>query len=198
MKKQTIFISILAVVITGTALFAVPRVYAETSGNTGTHMNFFQELIAFISQKFGLDKTQVQSAVTDFSKQKKATMTPRPTQTPQQIADQEKTRLDALVKDGKISADQETAIINELAVLRAKYNQDNWKNLTTEERRTQMTAMRDEIISWAKSQGIDSSYVIPGVGIGRGFGMEGKGMMGGRGRGIEGKWDKEVSPVPVQ
>jgi hypothetical protein len=86
MNKQKILVSLTTVVLTGSTLLAVPQIYAQTPG-THPHMNFFQELIQFISQKFGLDKTQVQSAVTMFQQQRKTTVTPRPTLTPQQIAD---------------------------------------------------------------------------------------------------------------
>ncbi len=160
------------VALTGVSLLAVPQVYAQTTG-ANTHMNFFQELVQFISQKFGLDKTQVQTAITDFKAQRKATITPRPTLTPQQIADSEKVRLDKLVAEGKITPSQETAIINEIASLRTKYNFGSWKDLAPADRKAQATALREEIVSWAKSQGIDSSYVMPGFGmVGRGLGME--------------------------
>ena len=51
-----------------------------------------------------------------------------------------------------------------------------------------MTARQDEIVAWAKSQGIDSSYVMGG------FGMGGTGPgMGGRGKGWGGH-NGTVSP----
>jgi hypothetical protein len=192
MNKQKIFVSITSIALAGTTLFAVPHVYAQTP-ESSPHLNFFQELVQYISQKFGLDKSQVQSAITDFQQQKKATVTPRPTLTPQQITDREKTRLDQLIKDGKITSDQETAIMNEQATLRAKYNFGSTDNLTPDQRKTQMTAMRDETVTWAKSQGIDSSYVMPGAGMG------GRGVwdLGGKGKG----WDRHninVSPSPSQ
>jgi hypothetical protein len=190
MNKQKMLISLTTVVLTGSALFAVPQIYAQTPG-TNPHINFFQELVQFISQKFGLDKTQVQTAVTDFQQQQKATITPRPTLTPQQITDRDKTRLDQLVKDGKITSDQETAIINELAALRTKYPAGSMKNLTPAQWKTQMTARQDEIVSWAKSQGIDSSYVMPGFGMG----VRGPGI-GGRGKGWGGH-KGNVSPTPT-
>jgi len=191
MKIQKILIAFTVIILTGMALIAVPQVYAQTTG-IGTHMNFFQDFIQFISQKFGLDETKVQSAITEYKQQRKATITPRPTLTPQQMVDSEKTRLDQLVKDGKITSDQETAIINELSALRAKYNSGSLKDLTPDQRKTRMNTVRDEIISWAKSQGIDSSYVMPG------FAMRNRGP-GMRGRGKE--WNERigiVSPSPTE
>jgi hypothetical protein len=177
MNKQKILISLATVALIGSTLFVVPSAYAQAPG-AGIHSNFFQEFVQFISQKFGLDKTQVQTAVKDFRTQRKVNLTPRPTLTVQQIVDKDKTRLDQLVKDGKITSDQETAIITELATLRSKYNLGSKSALTPDERKTQMTNMRNEIVSWAKSQGIDSSYVMGGgigFGGGRGFGMVGRG-----------------------
>lgn len=196
MKKQKILLSLTAVILTGTALFAVPRVYAQTPTTT-PHMNFFQGLLLFIEQKFGLDKTQVQSAITDYKQQWKATVTPRPSPTQQQMADRGKARLDRLVKDGKITADQETAIINELAVLNLKYNFSSMKGLTPAERKAQMETRQNEILTWAKSMGIDSSF-ITGFGMrGRGLGMMGgRGMMGG-GKGWGG-WNGDDKPVSTR
>jgi hypothetical protein len=177
MSKQKIYGSIVTIILSGSTLFAVPFVYAQTPGGQ-PRMNFFQEFIQFFSQKFGLDKTQVQTALTDYQNQRKATITPRPTITPDQLSARDKTRLDQLVTAGKITGDQETAILNELSALRIKYNPNTLKNETAKERKTQGTAMRDEVVSWAKSQGIDSSYVMPGFGYGRGM-MGNK--MGGKG-----------------
>lgn len=180
MKKYKMDVLLLAIILTGTSLFAIPKAYAQTPG-TNPRSNFFQELISYISQKLGVDQSKVQSAVTDFKQQRKANVTPRPTLTPQQTADKEKSRLDKLVTDKKITAEQETKIINELTTLRTKYNPESLKNLTPDQRKTQIQAMREEIISWAKSQGIDSSYVIPGFGFGgRGQGMGGKGWGKGK------------------
>jgi hypothetical protein len=190
MNKQKMLTSLTVVILTGSTLLAVPQAFAQSSG-TSPRMNFFQELVQFFSQKFGLDKTQVKTALTDFKQQRKASETPRPTQTSQQIADREKTRLDKLVADGKISSDQETAIINELAAIRTKYNIEPGNTQTAEQSKTQMTAMREEIVSWAKSQGIDSSYVMPEVGIGNRPDME------GRGKGLGGH-PGTISPTPAQ
>jgi hypothetical protein len=94
--------------------------------------------------------------------------------------------LDQLVTDKKISVDQENAILNELAALRTKYNLGVQNTLTPAERKTQMDNLRSEIVAWSQSQGIDSSYVMPGFGMGgRAWGMmEGK-RMGGKGWGTE-------------
>jgi len=187
-KKLTTLFATVAVV--ATLLVAAP--YANAQSTTSQpHQGFFQGLIQFIEQKFGLDKTQVQSAVSEYKAQRQANITPRPTMSAQQQQDREKARLDKLVQQGKITSDQETAIINELNTLHTKYPVD--ANATAAQRRTQMQSMMNDLKAWATSQNINLSYVMPGFG---------GGMMGRRGmhRG-GGKWatpSATVTPAPTQ
>src|SRR4051812_11589028 len=177
MTSKKLVISLAVAVLTAGTLFVTPQAHAQGFGGDGG--NFFSGLIQFISQKFGLDKTQVQSAVNDYHQQNKANLTPRPSRSPEQVQALEQKRLDILVQQGKITSDQEKAILAELASIRSKYNPDSLKNLTPAERKAKMQEMRDELIAWAKSQGIDSSYVLPGFRMER-PGMMGKGGMGKR------------------
>lgn len=149
-KKQNI-IAILATLVLG--LSVLTPAYAAAQANT-SQPNFFSQLVTFISQKFGLDKTQVQNAVTQFKQQKK-------TANQQNRQNREQTRLDQLVKDGKITKDQENAILKELADLKAKYNPANMKNLTQDERQKQMQAEQNELKSWAQANGIDPLIIMP-------------------------------------
>lgn len=112
-----------------------------------------------IAQKFGLNQNQVQSVFDEFHQNQKQNMQ-------QKMQDKQKSRLDQLVKDGKITSVQEQAIIDELAALKNKYSTDNLKNLTIEERKTKFQGMQNELNSWAKSQGIDPTLIMPGFGIG--------------------------------
>ena len=191
-KNQKITIALVLLTILTTALFVVPSSFAQGTTTTNNKPNFFQGLITFIEQKFGLNKDQVTAAVNDYKNQVneiKATITPRPTLTPDQIQAQEKTRLDKLVTAGKITSDQETAILNELAALRTKYN---LSGLTGAQRKTQTQAMQAELKTWATSQNINLA-LIPMFG-----GMGGpRGEMGGRG-GFRGQWGPKptVTPTP--
>lgn len=169
MNKQKFTIALATITLLTTVLFATPAAFAA-GPSTNSSGNFFQGLISFISQKFGLDKTQVQTAINDYKTQNKPT--PKPTLTPDQIQAQEKTRLDKLVSTGKITSAQETLILAELTALRAKYDPAVFKNLTAAQRKQQLQAEQAEIKTWASANGIDPKYVMPGFGLGR-MGMGG-------------------------
>jgi hypothetical protein len=180
MKKQKITIGLTILTLITSALFIAPSAFAQTT-TANNKPNFFQGLVTFIEQKFGLNDAQVQAAVSQYKSQVKANITPRPTQTPAQMQAMEKTRLDKLVSSGKITGDQETAILNELATLNTKYN---LSGLTGTQRKTQTQAMQAELKTWAASQNINLTYVMP------------FGGMGGPRRGMGG-WNKPTAtPTP--
>jgi hypothetical protein len=173
MNKKNITITLTILTLLTTALFVAPSAFADNSTNNNKP-NFFQGLITFIEQRFGLNKDQVTAAVNDYKNQVKATITPRPTLTPDQIQTKEKDRLDKLVAAGKITVAQETAIINEFAALRTKYN---LSGLTGDQRKTQMQAMQVELKTWATTNGINIGYLMPmfgGIGRGREIGEGGE------------------------
>lgn len=160
--KQKILSAMAIVILFGSTAAATAPAFAST-GNSGGG-NFFSGLVEFISQKFGLDKAQVTTAVNDYRTQQKTTRQ-------QNADDREKKRLDGLVSQGKITSAQEQSIIAERATLRSKYSPANFKDLTPEQRKQKMTDEMNELKSWAQSQNIDPKYVIPG------FGMFPKGSM---------------------
>ena len=183
MTKQKITIALTILTLLTTVLFVAPSALAA-NGSTATKPNFFQGLITFIEQKFGLNKDQVTAAVSQYKSQVKATITPRPTLSPSQIQAQEKARLDKLVTAGKITSTQETDILNELSTLSTQYNLNG---LTGTQRKTQMQAMQTALKAWATSKNINLAYVIPFQG------------MGGNFRG-HGQWGVKpsVTPTPSQ
>jgi hypothetical protein len=189
MKKQKIALSLLILTVLTTALFVAPAAFAANA-TTDNKPNFFQGLITFIEQKFGLNKDQVTSAVNEYKSQVKATITPRPTMTPDQIQAQEKTRLDKLVAANKITSDQENKILAELSTLNAQFP---LTGLTGTQRKTQMQAMQAAIKTWATSTGINATYVMPFEGMG---GPRG-GMGGGKG-GFRGQWGPKPTTEPTQ
>jgi hypothetical protein len=87
-------------------------------------------------------------------------------------------RLDTLVSEGKITAEQKQLILDKQKELQAEHdaNHEELKSLTTEERRAKMEERRAELEQWAKDNGIDISYLRP-----FGKGMGGHGHRGGVG-----------------
>jgi len=169
-----------------TLLASATPAFAQTT-NSQTHTGFFQGLIQFIEQKFGLSSTQVQSAVQQYKSQRQATITPRPTWSPQQMSDMQKTRLDKLVSSGKITSDQETAILNELSTEQSKYA-SSLQNATPQQIRSTMQSMQSDLKTWAQANNINPAYVMP---FGGGFG--GHRMMHGHGN-----WgNSQTTPAPT-
>lgn len=138
----------------GPAVVALPA-YAA-SGNS--QPNFVQGLVQMIAQKFGLDESQVQSVVTDYANQHKATMQ-------QNMQDREKKRLDTLVSQGKITSAQEQQILDEQKKLASEYNPQTLKGLTPDERKQKLQQEKAEIDAWSQSAGIDAKYLRPGFGM---------------------------------
>lgn len=156
-KKSVMPVLVIPVLLISALSLSKPAFAADTSTTTQSG-GVFSGLLQFISQKFGLDQTQVKTAVQDYKTTNK-----------QKIADnmqkREDNRLAALVKAGKITDAQKQAIITELGVLQSKYNPDSFKNLTPDQRKQKFTDEQNEIKSWAQSQGIDPKYVLPGFGV---------------------------------
>jgi len=125
----------------------------------------------------GLEKTQVQNVVNEYKTQQKGKMM-------QNLQDKEKQRLDKLVSDGKITSNQESAIIQELKTLRDKYKIGQNTNETPDQRKTNMDAFQKDLKAWADSQNIDIKYIEP-------FGGR---MMGHRGFGM---WKGNKTPTPT-
>lgn len=159
MTKQKIVLTILAASIIGLGIASTGAVYAQTP--IPTPQNPLSELVEMIAQKFGLDKKQVQTVVTQYKDQKKSEMQ-------KNMQDRENARLDQLIKDGKITTAQKQAIVDKLAALKKKYDPSNLKTMTQDERKKQFQAEQDEIKAWAQSQGIDVSYLRPGFRKGMG------------------------------
>ncbi len=178
MKVKKIVLSILSTtVISSTLMFNIGQVYAQT--NDGLFLKFtnpFSKLVQMIAQKFNLDQTQVQSVFDQFWKERRQELQ-------QNAQKREEERLDKLVTDGKITKEQKQAILDKLADLRNKYNPENFKDLTVEQRKEKFQEKQNEIKAWAQSQGIDPSYLMPI------FGMGGRKSMGGFGH--PGFWGKK-------
>lgn len=173
MKNKILLSTLVVILVGGAVVLNTDKVYAETNNNP------LSKLVQMIAQKFGLDQNQVQSLFDQFQQEQKQNRV-------QKMKNKEKSRLDQLIQQEKITSIQEQAIIDELAALKSKYNTNNLKSMTLEERKAQFQAMQNELNSWTKSQGIDPTLIMPGFGKG--------GFKRGRGMFEHGKWP---TPTPT-
>jgi hypothetical protein len=152
-----------AVGVIGGGLFGAHNVSAQT---TTPKQNGLSGLVEMIAQKFNLDKSQVQGVVDQYQQQHKTEME-------QVMQDRLNTKLDTMVKNGKITAAQKQAILNKLAELKKNYNPETFKNMTPEQRKAAKEKEISDLKAWAQSQGIDLKLLpMFGMkGMGRGMGM---------------------------
>jgi membrane protein involved in colicin uptake len=164
MKTKKLITTAIFIFVVGLVL-VTPQAYAQEQNSKNT--NFFEGLIQMIVQKFGLNKTEVQSAVKDYQSQQKQV---RQQKTQQNQED----RLNQLVQQKKITEAQKQLIIDKLKELQAnrKANNEDTKNKTPEERKTEMEAQKKALDDWAKQNGIDPQYLMGGFGQG-GIGRRG-------------------------
>ncbi len=140
--------------IIGSSIIGVSPAFAQTS-NTGStiHPNFLQGIIDAIAQKFGLDKTQVQSVITYYQNSQKANFQSN-------MQNREKSRLDKLVSAGNITQDQEKLILAKFQELQS--SRQNWKSLTPDQRKAAMMQQKTDLQNWAKQNNIDPKYLLFG------------------------------------
>ncbi len=139
--------------ISGAGTFGVSNALAQVGGDGE------QSLIQELSQKLGIEESKVQSAFDQIHQEHKVKMQ----------ADYE-TRLNQLVSDGKITETQKQLILEKKKELESnrQSEMEKIKNMTPEERKSQMEAKRKELDDWAKQNGIDPEYLFL-----HGFGKEG-------------------------
>lgn len=154
-------LSIVAVLVMGlTPVVTTAPAYAATlSGQpSNTQTNFLSTLVQAVSQKFGIDESQLQSFINTFVSQHRQEMQ-------QKLQTNEKNHLESLVSQGKITSSQEQQILAEQAKLQSEYNPATFKNLTPDERKSQFQKEQAEIKAWSESTGIDAKYLRPGFGM---------------------------------
>lgn len=169
MIKKHILSAFLVAVVGLTPMVTGLPAYA--AGQMSAHQNFWDSFVQFFAQRFHLDSNQVKAAVTDFRAQHKQ-------QVMQNVQNREKSRLDSLVSQGKITGDEEQKILNELNVLAQKYNKQALQNMTPQQKRQQFRQERQDLQDWAKANNIDLGLIMPHFGMGRGMGMMRKGWFG--------------------
>lgn len=111
-----------------------------------------------IATKFNLKKDDVQSVVTEYRSEKRA-------EHREEHQKRLEERLTQAVKDGKLSEDQKSKILEYLKSQSTFF--ESLKDKSEEERKTARETHREEVKKWASDNGIDLKYVL---GDGRGMG----------------------------
>ncbi len=155
-RKKLIMATLAITAVSGVTALGIGKAFADTSSKT--------TLVQMIAQKFNLNQSDVQSVVDQYRQDRQT-----------QMEAQFKTKLDQDVTAGKITAAQETLIINkhqELATNRAA-QMANFKAMTQAQRQAAMQKNKQDLTDWAKQNGIDVQYLFGGFGRmgGRGLGM---------------------------
>lgn len=148
--------SLLALAIVGTVGLGLlgSSAFAQETNDTNNPMD---TLVQKIATKFNLNESDVQ-AVFDEAHSEIET----------KIEADQSERLSTLVSEGKITEEQKSLILNKQKEMKEshKSNLENMKNLTPEERKSQMEAKRTELDTWAQENGIDPQYLMPHGGPG--------------------------------
>ncbi len=153
MISKKILIPIVVLTIVSAAVIGAGSINAQTTNEP------FSGLVDTIAQKFGLDKSKVQSTVDEYREKHQ--------QERQQMMQQKiEDKLSQYVKDGKITETQKQAILKKHQELRNKFNPETMRNMTQDERKKAMDEKQAEIKSWAEAQGIDPNYFMFGFGRG--------------------------------
>lgn len=128
-----------------TATAGITASALAATNTTPTNNGPQSSLVQKIADTFHLNKADVQKVFDDNRQQH------------QQDRQQKiKDRLDQAVKDGKITQDQETKLLDELQTL-----QNQIKNENTADRRANRQQLRTQLEQWAKDNGIDLSQIMP-------------------------------------
>lgn len=192
MKKVTLFTA-------GTVLAASLSLLGITVANAATttqavRSNPLTGLVSAIATKFNLNTADVQAV---FDAQRAASEQ----QMQVQMAARQKTRLDADVTSGKITAAQESLIIAKQAEIQAFMG--TLKAMTPTDRAAALKTEQASVQAWVTSNNIPKGYIMLGLGgMGGPGGFGGKmsgGMRGGHagfgGRGPGGKGDWKTPAV---
>lgn len=142
-KLKTGILAAAAVATVGAAgLTATQAVMAATDKTSGSESS----LVDKIATKFGLNKSDVQQVFDEDRMAHEAEHEAKITE-----------RLQALVDDGTITADQKTVIEAKLKEMKAERDahKDEMKNLSDDERKAKMEEKRTALEQWAKDNNLD-------------------------------------------
>lgn len=151
--KKKVFFPILALAIIGMAVASSSFVSAQDSSGPNS-------LITAIAQKFNLNQADVQAV---FDEQR--------TKHHEQMKASLEQKLTQAVTDGKITEAQKQAILTKLSELHEnKPNFEEFKNLTSEQRKAKMEEKKTEMETWATQNGLTLDKLHEIIGGPFGFG----------------------------
>jgi hypothetical protein len=160
--KNKLLIPVAVVMIAGAIYFGAVSIQAQSTSANDPQTSLIQKF----AKKFGLKESDVQTVFDEERTTRQAEMQTRYEE-----------QLTQYVKDGKITEAQKQLIINKHKELQTanQTERTDMRDLTPEQRRTQMETKREELETWATQNGIDPQYI-------GGFGGRGCGGMRGFGR----------------
>ena len=160
MNKKAI-VTAIAVTVIGAGTLTASSAFAQTQTPDQDPMN---SLVQKISDKFGLNKEEVQAVFDESHRERHAGMQ----------ADFE-AQLSQNVTDGKITEAQKQLILKKRQEMEAdrQSNKDVFKDLSRDERKAKMNEKKADLDAWATENGIDSMYLMPRGGGGHGMGGRG-------------------------
>ena len=148
-KNMSVLFTVAVLIII--SIIAVSPAHAET--NSGSSKNPFSLFVELIAQKLGIDKTKVQNIANEYKntkmKEKKATMQTR-----------QESRLNNLVKKGKITEAQKQAILQKLKEFENTYSLENMKDLSKEEKRKKMEEKQEKLKLFLESINIEPGVIL--------------------------------------
>ncbi len=177
LKKKAI-LTAAAVSVLGAGILSASTAFAQTTTSTQDPMN---SIVQKIADKFNLNKDDVQAVFDEAHEEQHAKMEAN-----------FESQLSQYVSEGKITEAQKKLIIEKRTEMESqmKADRDSFKNLSQDERKSQMETKRAELESWAKENNIDLQYLMPK------FGKGGPGMGGHRGFG-QGADDQQSTVAPT-
>lgn len=159
--NKKIAIPLMTVVIIGAAAYSASQAFASTD------LSNYPPMVQRLAERFGLKTDEVKTFFNEERQQRQDDM----------LSDYSDF-LDEAVSSGELSEDKKSLLIAKKKEQQTEMESRQPGTGEREERRSEMQAKRDELIKWAKDNGIDEKYLFAhGEGEVRGFGRgEGEGF----------------------
>lgn len=143
--KQALLIPVVAFMIVGGTLIAVMPARASTTAPQRS------VLVQKLSQRFGLQETEVELVMQEVRQEHQ-----------QEMQQRLEARLDQAIKNGNLTEVQKQAILAKHQELLAKWEagREQFQNMTPEERREAREQARVELEAWAQENGIDMKFFM--------------------------------------